>query len=138
MTLYYLVVEPLTRTLRWVSAGHDPAYVYRLAEDAFEELAGHDIPLGVDGNWHYRECVPFTCRPGDVVMMCTDGVWETSNAAGDKFGKERLQALLRAHAAKSAADICGAVTDALREFRGSEPQKDDLTVVVIRLGARTA
>lgn len=133
MTLFYLVVDPATSTLRWSSAGHDPALLYRPADGSMHELAGDDIPLGVDAGWHYRECAPFHGAAGDVVLMGTDGVWDTHNAADEAFGKERLKRLLRTHAGLPAAEICGAITEALQEFRGGTPQTDDLTLVVLRL-----
>lgn len=135
MTLLYLVVDPRTRTLRWVSAGHDPALLYRPGDDEFHELAGQDIPLGVDGTWLYRECAPLKSAAGDVVLMGTDGVWDTRNANDEAFGKERLRALLRSHANRTAAEICAAVIGALSEFRGEAAQSDDLTVVVLRVVA---
>jgi sigma-B regulation protein RsbU (phosphoserine phosphatase) len=133
MTLFYLVVDPAARTLRWSSAGHDPALLYRPADDSMHELAGEDIPLGVDAGWRYRECTPFPGAGGDVVLMGTDGVWDTRNAADEAFGKERLKGLLRTHATLPAAEICGAITEVLQEFRGGAAQTDDLTLVVLRL-----
>lgn len=133
MTLFYLVVDPSSSILRWSSAGHDPALLYRPVDGSMHELAGDDIPLGVDAGWHYRECAPFHGAAGDVVLMGTDGVWDTRNAEDEAFGKERLMRLLRRHAALPAAQICGAITEALQEFRGGTPQTDDLTLVVLRL-----
>jgi sigma-B regulation protein RsbU (phosphoserine phosphatase) len=133
MTLFYLVAFPSSRTLRWVSAGHDPALLYRPGADDVEELAGDDIPLGVDDEWLYREAAPFHARSGDLVLLGTDGVWDTMNPAGERFGKARLRQLLKAAAGHTAAEVCTAITEALREFRGSAAQRDDLTVVVLRV-----
>ncbi len=48
MTLMYVVIDTGTRTLRWASAGHPPAIVYRPGRDELVELGSRDIPLGVD------------------------------------------------------------------------------------------
>lgn len=132
VTLIYMVIEPQTRTVKWVSAGHDPVIVYEPAEDTFSELAGQDIPLGVEGNWHFREGQRESWSVGAIMVIGTDGVWEARNAAGEMFGKKALQDVVRRHAHRSAATICDAVSQALDAFRGETPYRDDVTLVVVK------
>jgi sigma-B regulation protein RsbU (phosphoserine phosphatase) len=55
MTMFYLTLDPTKRRLFWVRAGHDPAIFYDPASDAFEELRGSDIALGLDETWNFKE-----------------------------------------------------------------------------------
>jgi serine phosphatase RsbU (regulator of sigma subunit) len=48
------------------------------------------------------------------------------------FGKDRLRDVLSANVNKSAGDIQNAVVTAVRQFQPSAPQKDDITLVVIK------
>jgi len=132
VTLIYMVIEPQTRTVKWVSAGHDPVIVYEPAEDAFSELAGEDIPLGVQGNWHFREGQREDWSTDAIMVIGTDGVWEARNAAGEMFGKQALQEVIRRHAHRSAKTIGEAVSQALDAFRDGTPYRDDVTLVVVK------
>src|SRR5262249_23938033 len=47
MTMHLSVIEGGTRTMRWVSAGHDPAIVFDPSADRFEEVGEGELPLGI-------------------------------------------------------------------------------------------
>jgi sigma-B regulation protein RsbU (phosphoserine phosphatase) len=126
-----MIVDTRDLRLRWVSAGHEPAILYDPATDTFEELAGEDIPLGVR-SWTYRERAREGWRRGQVILIGTDGIWETRDPAGRRFGRDALRALVRAHAHRPPADILAEVLAALASFRGTRVQEDDVTLVVLR------
>jgi sigma-B regulation protein RsbU (phosphoserine phosphatase) len=132
MTLFYGVVEAETRRFRWVSAGHEPALLYNPESDTFFELAGSDIPLGIDANWRYHEDSRDDWHPGEIVTIGTDGIWESRNPRGEMFGKDALKAVIRKHAHQSADEICDAIARALGSFRQDRAQEDDITLVVIK------
>ena len=133
MTLCYLLFETRDRTLRWTSAGHDPAIVHDTNTGTFTRLDGGGIPLGIEPSWKYEQLGPRPLRSGEVLVVGTDGIWEARNPANEMFGKGRLEEVVRAHAGASAADISRAVTDAVSTFRGEHSQDDDITLVVIRV-----
>lgn len=133
MTLCYIDIEPERGSARWCSAGHEPAIRFNRATNAFAELAGNDIPLGVDGQWQYHDSEVTDLGPDDIVVLATDGIWEARNPRGEFFGKARLRDLIRSHRDASAATLCEAIAEALERFRGSATQRDDITAVVFRL-----
>ncbi|HEB61278.1 MAG TPA: HAMP domain-containing protein, partial [Phycisphaeraceae bacterium] len=55
MTLFMLLLDRERGLVRWVSAGHDPAICYDPARDEFFDLAGRDIPLGIEPGWKYTQ-----------------------------------------------------------------------------------
>lgn len=132
VTLVYLVLEPETRTLRWISAGHGPILFFDADTMAVEELAVHDIPLGVQADWEFRESVRRDWPSHGVLVIGTDGVWETENAEGRMFGRDNLVGVIRATFHLPAAAICSALVERLAEFRGAGPQKDDVTLIVVK------
>lgn len=133
MTAFCLVVDKAENELRWVSAGHDPAFVYDAETDTFSELAGEDIPIGLQADWRYNQFQRAGFKVGEVIVMGTDGIWECRNAANEMFGKERLKDLIRQHAAEPAADIAHAIQRAVHTYRGDRDQQDDITLVVVKV-----
>jgi sigma-B regulation protein RsbU (phosphoserine phosphatase) len=56
MTLFYLSIDLVNKSIKWVRAGHDPAILYNPYDDSFQELIGPGIPLGVDQAGQFVEC----------------------------------------------------------------------------------
>ncbi len=133
LTLFALFVDLDAREFCWSSAGHDAALWWQAAAGKVVELNGDDIPLGIDRAWpfHASRRAPFA--RGDVVMLTTDGLWETQAPDGGRFGKPRLRELLREHHEVPAAELARLVLGAVARFRGDAPQRDDMTVVIVRV-----
>jgi sigma-B regulation protein RsbU (phosphoserine phosphatase) len=72
-------------------------------------------------------------KPGQIIFLGTDGIWEARNAEGELFGKERLQQVIHTNSRESARTIVLSVLDAVEEFRGTGAQEDDITAVVIKV-----
>jgi serine phosphatase RsbU (regulator of sigma subunit) len=131
MTLFYLVLEHKINRITWVRAGHDPGLLYCPETDRFEELAGAGLALGVDEDWKFDD-FSRTVRPVQIVLLTTDGIFEAHNPAGDMFGKDRFKAVVRENAGLEAEGLRKAVFEAVAEFRGTEPQEDDITLVILK------
>jgi serine phosphatase RsbU (regulator of sigma subunit) len=131
MTLFFLVMEAQTGRITWVRAGHDPALLYSPAEDQFEKLEGQGLPLGVEESWHYRDYTQ-TIRPGQILVLTTDGVLEAHNEEGEMFGRDRLKEIIHRYADLGAKGIRLAIIDAVTAFRGEAHQEDDITLVVLK------
>lgn len=133
MTLSYLLIDAEATTVVWSNAGHDPAFVFSDATTAPRELAGGGIPLGIDPDWDYEQEGPLALRPNDIIVLGTDGIWESRNDAGEMFGKQRLHAAVQGAWGQSAEQICDAISQAVATFRDGHPQDDDVTLVVVRV-----
>jgi sigma-B regulation protein RsbU (phosphoserine phosphatase) len=131
MTMHLAVLNMRDRVYRWVSAGHDPAIIYDPATDGFEEIDAAELPLGVMDETQYVES-QYQLRSGQIILVGTDGLWESPNSAGEPFGKERLRDAIRRAATRTAGEIVQETIDRLSEFRGNRRQVDDITFVVIK------
>jgi phosphoserine phosphatase RsbU/P len=132
MTLFFIALETETRLVRWSSAGHDPALLYRPDAQKFEELDGGGPPLGIDNSQTYQEYGPISLQSGDIVVMATDGVWESANSSRQRFGKDRLRQTIQAHASKSAKELADEIYKDIKRFLAGRPQQDDITLVVLK------
>ncbi|MGD2096839.1 MAG: SpoIIE family protein phosphatase [Desulfobacterales bacterium] len=132
MTFFYSELTECGMEIRWVRAGHDPALVYDPSTDAFDELKGKGVPLGFDDSIEY-DSFQRRLKPGQIIVIGTDGIWETHNQAGEMFGKEALRKIIQCNPTASARQIVDTVTVALKQFRGDEAPEDDVTLVVIKV-----
>jgi sigma-B regulation protein RsbU (phosphoserine phosphatase) len=100
----------------------------RRASGEVEELGRGGLPLGI------RETVELTraevtLGAGDLLLLYSDGLPESVNAAGEAFGFEKLRELLRAEGEPRA--IHGRVLYALETHLAGEPLTDDVSIVVV-------
>jgi sigma-B regulation protein RsbU (phosphoserine phosphatase) len=133
MTMHLSVLDARTGTMRWVSAGHDPVIVYDPASDSFTEVGVGDLPLGVMDDTQYSEHISPAFRPGQILFLGTDGVWEMPDAKDEQYGKDRLRQVIRDCAACSAEEIAHTVRERLTAFRGEVKSVDDVTFVVVKM-----
>lgn len=133
MTLFYLSLDPETKSIQWVRAGHDPALLYDPSSDTFEELKGSGIALGVMDDAEYLEHTRDGLTDDQIIAVGTDGIWEAFNLQGEMFGKERLRELIRRNADQSAGTILSAVYEGLKQFTAGRKSDDDITLVIIKV-----
>ncbi len=118
--------------LEWARAGHDPALVYDPASDTFGELMGPGLPLGVLPDYAYEGQSHPGLKPGQVLALGTDGIWEARNPSGEMYGKDRFRAVIRANAKAPAADILAAAHKDVADFQAGAPRDDDITLVIVK------
>jgi sigma-B regulation protein RsbU (phosphoserine phosphatase) len=135
MTLSILVFDPSDQSIRWASAGHDPALVIDPETGDVFELEGGDVPLGLVEDVEYEEFTRTNLPPGALVLVGTDGIWEMANDAGEMYGKERLFRVLRTHRTEPLSSIVEAIDRDLSAFRDGADVKDDVTFVIARFSA---
>lgn len=129
-TFLYGILELSQRRFRWVRAGH-PGPVLITARGA-RYLDEGGVPIGVtpDARWEEHEV---ELDSGDALLLLSDGILETFDAEGEQFGLGRVLETAEACGGRSVEGIVGGLRAALEEFGKSEPQRDDITIVGLRL-----
>ncbi|MGD8440930.1 MAG: PP2C family protein-serine/threonine phosphatase, partial [Holophagae bacterium] len=132
MTLAVALLDRREATLLISTAGHPPALLRRLGGDVIEVGSGA-FPLGAMEHSSYLED-RVEIRPGDVVLLYSDGLVETVNRAGDQFGWDRLTATLETmDDGLSAAGIRDVILREVWDFKDDTAQVDDITMVAIKV-----
>ena len=122
------------------NAGHPPPLWYRDARKEWSWLESQrastrgrptGVPLGLLTDIDYDRTV---VRPeaGDLIMLYSDGVSESTNPAGEELGRDGLMNLARELDASSAEAFGTQLTTAVRDFRGGVEAGDDETIIVLR------
>jgi serine phosphatase RsbU (regulator of sigma subunit) len=114
-------------------AGHPPLLHFSQSAQCVSRRAMIQYPLGLmpEGNY-LTEHVHY--GPGDIFALVTDGVIETLNKNDEEFGLKRLEHLLLQNATRPLPEIFDALIAAVSDFG---PQKDDRTVLLVRILANT-
>jgi sigma-B regulation protein RsbU (phosphoserine phosphatase) len=132
ITLAYLELDTNSEVIRAANAGHDPGLVYHAGTGVFDELPLGGLPLGIDRHERYETAeIPWP-GAGDILVLGTDGIWESRNPAGVLYGKARLRDLIRRNAHASPRAIGDALLSDLDGYRGNAPRLDDITFVILK------
>jgi len=131
-TLFYCVVSRGGRRLTYCSAGHDPPLMLRKGK--IRELDESGLVIGIHPDERYVQ-KHLLLRPGDVILLYTDGVVEAVNFEDEQFGRERLRASLSKYGHLDAQGIVTNILWDVRRFVGLAEQSDDLTMVAIKVRA---
>ncbi|MDY6913806.1 MAG: GAF domain-containing SpoIIE family protein phosphatase [Planctomycetota bacterium] len=132
VTCFLGLLDPLAASLTYAAAGHGPMLFYDRKQDNFTQVPASAMPLGIMTEVDYSEVAGHTFQPGDFTVVTTDGFFEAMNTASEEFGIERMMELLRRDRDLAAEKMIGNLLRAVAEFTAGEPQKDDLTAIVIR------
>jgi phosphoserine phosphatase RsbU/P len=122
--------EPVSRRLTYVNAGHN-APILRRANGALEKLETGGLPLGIKVDAAY-ETASLELRPGDALILFTDGVIEAFNASGEEFGNERWLQAVRGLPDWNGHLCLKYLMERVDQFVGATRQADDITCMVFR------
>jgi sigma-B regulation protein RsbU (phosphoserine phosphatase) len=137
MTMFLAIIDVDKMSMKWASAGHDQPLIYDPQNGLMTEIDvdGNGLPLGISDIEAYHEHIYHGLRPGQIMLIGTDGLWEAKNQAEEEFGKDRVGQAIAAAAHLSAAEIEAAIFQSLKQFCEPRIYEDDVTYVVIKFTA---
>ena len=128
-TFFVGVLDFGSRQLTFCNAGHNlPIVITAEAQADYLDVIPN-IPLGLMPGFQYRQ-ESLQLTSGMQIMLYTDGANEARNKTGQFFGATRL---LRTASSLSPEDDPDSILRSVDRFAGSEPQSDDITVMLIRI-----
>jgi serine phosphatase RsbU (regulator of sigma subunit) len=132
VTLSLADLDSGRHVLRLLSAGHGPTFYVRGGAGAVSLLDSQGMPLGPFDDLRLDAALELPLAPGDLVLLCSDGIYEAANPAGETFGVRRVGELLEAQRDASATEILSTLRGEVDRFTAGAPQLDDITAVAIK------
>jgi sigma-B regulation protein RsbU (phosphoserine phosphatase) len=130
--VFYAIYNEPQRMLTYSNAGHEPPLLFRAATHDFVRLEAQTLPVGMLAELRAAQST-VQLATGDRLLICTDGVTETQNEAGEEFGMDRLQTILCSHPERNAAELRDEILAALKHHRQGGRQADDVTLITLRV-----
>jgi sigma-B regulation protein RsbU (phosphoserine phosphatase) len=121
-----------TRKLRYVNCGHNPPFLLR-ADGTAQRLDPTALVLGAFRRFR-AVMAEVEVRPGDWLVLFSDGVVEAQRDDGEMYGDERLLEVVRRHAGGNIQGMLEGVRESLNRF-ASTTGRDDWTVVAAKASA---
>ncbi|HNV46047.1 MAG TPA: SpoIIE family protein phosphatase [Spirochaetota bacterium] len=121
-------INPMKSTIRYSSSGHPSQYLIRDGE--LIELPNTGRPVAI---WDEALCETRheEFRPGDRLLLFTDGLFEEFNRAKEQFGESRLRDLIKQNAHRDARELVTSLVRDLMRYIDSAELNDDITIIGI-------
>jgi serine phosphatase RsbU (regulator of sigma subunit) len=129
VTLFLFVLSP-DGAGHFISAGHNPAYLYRAATGKIERLISDAHFLGMFDSASFG---PRALRldKGDILVVNSDGLTDAQDPGEEMFGEERLLEIIWQEAPSGGHAIQQGLLKAVEEFTQGTPQTDDITFMIV-------
>ena len=129
VTFFIGVLDLPTGRLHYCNAGHDtPQFIENKANNLDVKS---NIPLGVDEDWFY-EGQHAVLKPGNTLLLYTDGLTEAMDAKHDQFGLQRVKDTIEQHLEDAPQQLLDALHAMCSEFVNGAEQSDDLTMLAVK------
>src|SRR6267378_3017885 len=129
VTMFLLTVSSEGRG-KYISAGHNPSYLFRAAKQEIEELGSNNMIVGAFSFASYQPD-RLQLEKGDVLVVYSDGLTEAENPQGDMLGEERVKDVIRREAPSGSKHLEQKLLETIQRFTGGRSQTDDITLMII-------
>jgi serine phosphatase RsbU (regulator of sigma subunit) len=131
----FFLIDTQQKQIKYARAGHCPILYYNKEEDQANYLKDKGVALGMVRNKSYQEFIQqkeIIYKPGDVMLLFTDGITEAKNQRNEQFGNDRLAEVLYEFKTESPKKIQEHLIKRLYEFSGTDNIDDDYTTLIVR------
>ncbi|PYK82534.1 MAG: hypothetical protein DME28_10370 [Verrucomicrobia bacterium] len=135
ISMAYLVLDHVRGGVTLARAGHDAPLLYQQKSQNVTPLKTPGMVVGIDSGDVFDRLTTDVAVPlerNDCILLYTDGITEALDNEGNEFGLERTIGSVQSSAKEGAQAVVTRLIDDLRNFVGSTPQNDDITMIAIR------
>ena len=132
ITAFIGLLDPNAHRMRFQSGGQAPILHFQAASGTCARHYPTSFPLAAMPLKALRPTPTIDFRPGDILVLLSDGIYEYSDVREEQFGEQRVEDLVRAHHRTSMPELSAMLFDAVHAFADGAPQEDDMTVVLVK------
>jgi sigma-B regulation protein RsbU (phosphoserine phosphatase) len=131
-TFFFATLNPHTRELQYINAGHNPPVLVKEVSGELRRLEACGPVVGLLPSAAY-EARSLLLEPGDLLIAYTDGISEAMTADDEEWGEHRMLAAVPRRPTPSAEEVLEKIFRAADEFTAGAEQHDDMTLLVMKL-----
>lgn len=129
VTFFIGVLDLPTGRLHYCNAGHDTPIV--ISDELHNLDVKANMVLGIVKDWFYEGQITIM-KPGDTLLLYTDGLTEAMDIKHRQFGFHRVINTITLHKSESVQQLLDTITTETKDFVGNAEQSDDLTLLTVR------
>jgi sigma-B regulation protein RsbU (phosphoserine phosphatase) len=131
ITFFIAVLNTRRNQLMYVNAGHNFPYKIVKGQKEFVHLTVGGLPLGMFDHAEYQS-ETIDIQPSDILVFYSDGVTEAMDKKYEEYGENRFRECILSNVDKTVHEMRGSIVKDIQNFVGSEPQSDDITIMLAR------
>jgi sigma-B regulation protein RsbU (phosphoserine phosphatase) len=132
ISFVFIVIDSRNKKLELINCGHPPILHYKSTEKTILDYRTGDLALGVSLEKKFNK-MQVTYTEEDIFLLFSDGLLETVNNEGEELGLETVKKLLLDNKSLSSQEIYNIIVSTAKNFRGKIPQRDDLSLMVVKM-----
>lgn len=133
VTAFIGILDPAKHEIEYIAGGQGPLLL--IEANAYENRTANALPFAVIPEFDYDPPLTFSFKPGTLLVLLTDGFYESVSLEQEMFGERRVIEMVQAQAQREPVEIINNLHEAVRAHVAGQPQADDLTAVLIRRDA---
>lgn len=132
ITAFMGLLDPAAHQVRFHSGGQGPILHWRAADKSPIWHAATTFPFGILDVETSGDAAVLDMRPGDILALISDGIYEYANQHRELFGEARVAQVLERCHELPLPELTQELLAAVGEFAGGTRQADDVTLVLLR------
>jgi sigma-B regulation protein RsbU (phosphoserine phosphatase) len=132
VTAFMGLLDPSRHIVRFHSGGQGPLLHYKAASNECDWYGASTFPMGALAQTKLDKAGRIDMKPGDVLGLISDGIYEYEDEEGRQFGQEGVARVIRENLEEPMTEVVTTLVRSARTFGGKAPQADDITIVLVR------